>query len=166
MVKSSPFRIDFNDDIWKNFYRSVKNVKSQEEQNNTNEGILDNIRMLQYQIDDLTTTIRTLDDKLKRMEEPTCIKEDSKEIDIFKPGTVVYHNEYGAGMVTERCYMDFPVSSTLISLDFVSGIQMEMSIDDRRLKDFTFDVNASDAVKEDICIKLKMLEERRKRINE
>lgn len=90
---------------------------------------------------------------------------ENKSTDIFKPGTVVYHNEYGAGMVTVRCYMNFPVSSTLVSLDFVSGIQTEMSIDDRRLKDFTFDVNASDAVKEDICIKLKMLEERRKRIN-
>ena len=85
--------------------------------------------------------------------------------DIFKPGTVVYHNEYGAGMVTARCYMDFPVSSTLISLDFVSGICTEMPINDRRLKDFIFDVNASDAVKEDIYIKLKMLEERRKGIN-
>lgn len=90
---------------------------------------------------------------------------ENKGTDICKPGTVIYHDEYGVGMVTARCYMDFPVPSTLISLDFVSGFCTEMSIDDRRLKDFTFDVNASDAVKEDICIKLKMLEERRKRIN-
>ena len=91
---------------------------------------------------------------------------ENKDTDIFKLGTVVYHDEYGAGMVTARCYMDFPAPSTLINLDFVNGICTEMSIDDRKLKDFTFDVNASDAVKEDICIKLKMLEERRKRINE
>ena len=150
MVKSSTFHIDFNDDIWKNFYRSVKTVKSQEEQNNANEGILDNIRMLQYQIDDLTTTIRTLDDKLKRMEEPTCIKEDSKEIDIFKPGTVVYHNEYGAGMITSRTQNGIPNYLIYICIEFVNGDVIECPINDEKLKDFTFNANPSKYVRESI----------------
>lgn len=158
MVYNSPFRIDFAGDIWKNFYKSAKHLKNQEGQNNANGGILDNIRMLQYQIDDLTTTIRTLDDKLKRMEEPTCMKEDSKEIDIFRPGTVVYHEKYGAGMVTSRTQNGIPNYPIYIRLEFVSGIEVECPVNDYTPIEFTFAVNASEETKSYIRNKL---EERR-----
>lgn len=75
---------------------------------------------------------------------------ENKSTDIYKPGTVVYHNEYGAGMITSRTQNGIPNYPIYIRLEFINGDVIECPINDEKLKDFTFNANPSEYVQESI----------------